>query len=353
MPFTSVSTRSCLGSPLRSSSPGAGSETRLHSISSTIPPNASLTSVAFIPTLLEHIPMARPGTRAKSVDLFDFILGHLQERGLLERALRLQREKGDEALKNALKGALDAEKLRGPFVKVARGLEPLQDRHGRPARPERRILMCDRRAKDRHDAVAGKALHDAALFADRVLHQLRQALHQREGGLLPGPFREGREADHVGEQDRDLPAFRFHSAASRLRTQRRQYVASAGERSQICPRLLAGQRLAGQTPGRLREHCAWQGEMPIVVSAQARPSGSLATARKSDFRFGSKPAGRGSWSSHPSGIGKAVRGSMGSSSRSRRAGSAAPNAPRADLAWVPVFKTGAMKGPRASLNPAC
>ena len=70
--------------------------------------------------------------------------------------------------------------------------------------------MCDRRAENRHDPVAGEALHDAALFADCVLHQLRQALHQREGALLPGPFREGGEADHVGEKDRDMPAFRFH-----------------------------------------------------------------------------------------------------------------------------------------------
>ena len=37
-----------------------------------------------------------------------------------------------------------------------------------------------------------------------------QALHQRECSLFPRPFREGREADHVGEKDGDLPAFRLH-----------------------------------------------------------------------------------------------------------------------------------------------
>jgi hypothetical protein len=30
--------------------------------------------------------------------------------------------------------------------------------------------------------------------------------------FLARPFREGREAHHVGEQDSDLPAFRFHDA---------------------------------------------------------------------------------------------------------------------------------------------
>lgn len=96
---------------------GLGNEVAFHIFD--YPPERELDVRGFIPTLLEHIPMARPGTRVKSVNLFDFILGHLEERGLLESALRLQREKGDEALKNALRGPLDAEKLRVPFVKVA------------------------------------------------------------------------------------------------------------------------------------------------------------------------------------------------------------------------------------------
>jgi hypothetical protein len=48
------------------------------------------------------IPIKRPGTRVKSIDLFDFVLDHLQERGLLEKALRLQREKGDDAVERHL-----------------------------------------------------------------------------------------------------------------------------------------------------------------------------------------------------------------------------------------------------------
>jgi hypothetical protein len=101
---------------------GLGNEVAFHIFD--YPPERELDVRGFIPTLLEHIPMARPGTRVKAVDLFDFILGHLEERRLLERAVRLQREKGDDAVKNALKGPLDEEKLRGPFVKA---VEP--DRH--------------------------------------------------------------------------------------------------------------------------------------------------------------------------------------------------------------------------------
>jgi hypothetical protein len=96
---------------------GLGNEVAFHIFD--YPPERELDVRGFIPTLLEHIPMARPGTRVKAVDLFDFVLAHLEERGLLEKALRLQREKGDEALKSALKGLLEEQKLRGPFVQVA------------------------------------------------------------------------------------------------------------------------------------------------------------------------------------------------------------------------------------------
>ena len=41
-------------------------------------------------------------------------------------------------------------------------------------------------------------------------HQLRKARISVKAASSPGPFGESREADHVGEQDGDLPAFRFH-----------------------------------------------------------------------------------------------------------------------------------------------
>ena len=94
---------------------------------------------------------------------------------------------------------------------AAGAAQPLQDRQRRATRPQRRVLERDRRAEDRHDAVAGKALDHAALLAHGFFHQLRQASHQGKGSFLSGFFRESREADHICEQDRDLPAFRFHA----------------------------------------------------------------------------------------------------------------------------------------------
>jgi hypothetical protein len=96
---------------------GLGNEVAFHIFD--YPPERELEVRSFIPTLLEHIPIKRPSTRVKSVDLFDFVLDHLRERGLLEKALRLQREKGDDALTKALSGPLDEGKLRAPFAQVA------------------------------------------------------------------------------------------------------------------------------------------------------------------------------------------------------------------------------------------
>ena len=81
---------------------GLGNEVAFHIFD--YPPERELEVRDFIPTLLEHIPIKRPGTRVKSVDLFDFVLDHLRERSLLEKALRLQRERGDAALSKAPEG---------------------------------------------------------------------------------------------------------------------------------------------------------------------------------------------------------------------------------------------------------
>ena len=53
-------------------------------------------------------------------NLFDLVLDHLKRRKLLEKALQIQREKGDEALKAALAGPLHPEKLASIFCEAAR-----------------------------------------------------------------------------------------------------------------------------------------------------------------------------------------------------------------------------------------
>ena len=69
--------------------------------------------------LLEHIPSKKPGLRVKHVNLFDLVLDHLRNRNLLDKAIQMQREKGDDELKKSLAGPLHPEKLAPVFYKVA------------------------------------------------------------------------------------------------------------------------------------------------------------------------------------------------------------------------------------------
>jgi Domain of unknown function (DUF1788) len=84
------------------------------------PPEDELRVRDFLVTLLDHIPKQKHGMRAKHIDLFDFMLDHLRSRNLLEKAIQLQREKGDQALKKALSGPLHESKLSAPFAEAAK-----------------------------------------------------------------------------------------------------------------------------------------------------------------------------------------------------------------------------------------
>jgi hypothetical protein len=75
------------------------------------PPEDELRVRDYLRTLLDHIPKQKHGLRVKHVNLFDFVLDYLSSRNLLDKAVQLQREKGDEALKKALAGPLHESKL--------------------------------------------------------------------------------------------------------------------------------------------------------------------------------------------------------------------------------------------------
>src|SRR4030042_3431921 len=83
------------------------------------PPEDELRVREHIYFLLDNIPKQRPELQVKHINLFDFILDYLKSRNLVEKALKMQREKGDEALKEALKGPLHENKLASIFVEVA------------------------------------------------------------------------------------------------------------------------------------------------------------------------------------------------------------------------------------------
>jgi hypothetical protein len=87
------------------------------------PPEDELRVREHLGFLLNHIPQRRPGLRITHLNLFDFVLDYLKSRNLLDKAITMQQEKGDDALKKALAGPLHENKLATVFAEVA---EPAQ-----------------------------------------------------------------------------------------------------------------------------------------------------------------------------------------------------------------------------------
>ena len=77
----------------------------------------------YLRTLVEHIPKQKHGLRVKHLNLFDLLLEYLNGRNLLDKAIQVQREKGDEALKRALAGPLHEAKMSSMFAEAT---QPVQ-----------------------------------------------------------------------------------------------------------------------------------------------------------------------------------------------------------------------------------
>jgi len=69
--------------------------------------------------LLDHLPKSKPGLRVKHVNLFDLVISHLESRNLLDRAIEMQRTKGDEAVFKALAAPLHESRLAQVFADFA------------------------------------------------------------------------------------------------------------------------------------------------------------------------------------------------------------------------------------------
>lgn len=80
------------------------------------PPERELEVREHIAFLVAQIPKHRPELRFIHVNLFDLIIRHLKARGFYDKALDLQKKKGDEALLKALAAPLDAGKLASVFT---------------------------------------------------------------------------------------------------------------------------------------------------------------------------------------------------------------------------------------------
>lgn len=96
---------------------GIGNEIAFHIFD--YPPEDELRVRNHIEFLLEHLPRRKPNLRVKHVNLFDFLLDYLEERGYLKKSLELQKKQGDAALMKALKGVLSEEKVASRFGEIA------------------------------------------------------------------------------------------------------------------------------------------------------------------------------------------------------------------------------------------
>ena len=92
------------------------------------PPEDELRVRDYLRTLLDHIPKQKHGLRVTHIDLFDFVMDYLTRRTLLDKALQMQREQGDQALKRALAGPLHESKLSSVFAEIATP-GPVRSRH--------------------------------------------------------------------------------------------------------------------------------------------------------------------------------------------------------------------------------
>jgi hypothetical protein len=84
------------------------------------PPEEELIVREHVGVVLEHLVKKRPDLNVFHVDLFELIINYLKERNLLDRALRLQKEKGDAALRKALSAPLNETKVAQAFVDAAK-----------------------------------------------------------------------------------------------------------------------------------------------------------------------------------------------------------------------------------------
>ena len=83
------------------------------------PPEDELPIREHIRFLLEHIPKHKPGLRVTHVNLLDFVLDHLRQRRLLDKAIQMQKTKGDAFVQKHLATILHPNKLAPVFAEIA------------------------------------------------------------------------------------------------------------------------------------------------------------------------------------------------------------------------------------------
>jgi hypothetical protein len=75
------------------------------------PPSCELEMRAQLGVIGKSLHSRRPNLRVLTVNLFDLVTDYLRERKLWDKALEMQREKGNDALKKPLEAPLKADKI--------------------------------------------------------------------------------------------------------------------------------------------------------------------------------------------------------------------------------------------------
>jgi len=84
------------------------------------PPEYEMEMRDHIRFILRQLPKKKPGLKFKHINLFDLIISYLKKRQLLDRVLKIQKQKGDREVMKALKGPLGADKIAKIFVDEAK-----------------------------------------------------------------------------------------------------------------------------------------------------------------------------------------------------------------------------------------
>ncbi|WP_319779971.1 DUF1788 domain-containing protein [Maridesulfovibrio sp.] len=84
------------------------------------PPEKELQVREFMGTVQDQIHKRMPSISLRHINLFELLIEYLKERKLLDRAFKLQKDKGNEELIKALKGPLHEQKIAKYFVEKAK-----------------------------------------------------------------------------------------------------------------------------------------------------------------------------------------------------------------------------------------
>ena len=83
------------------------------------PPEYELDMRDHIRFIIRQLPKKRHDLKFIHINLLELIINYLKKRGLLDRALKIQKDQGNQKLMKALKGPMDAARIAKAFIEEA------------------------------------------------------------------------------------------------------------------------------------------------------------------------------------------------------------------------------------------